>query len=296
MNKFYKVFKDPSIIWLKIRKYSFTLFANKYFVAANHNRSDSENGLYLSAVIKATSNYAAFSNFKSNPLYKDILEHVTYDQGIRYIFLIQRDSPQLLKQLDFFKKNDLLGAPECFEYPEIGLISPTTLRYIKVASDLLKYFGQSIGQSVVEIGVGYGGQALILDQVFDIQKYELLDLPPVLELASKYLESHILKSSYVTSTLNQKAGDQNYDAVISNYAFSELPESLQLMYIKKIILKSKRGYLTMNSGLGKSPRSNNKLTLAQLQNLLPNIEIIEEDPLTDIENYIIIWGHNDVKV
>jgi hypothetical protein len=58
----------------------------------------------------------------------------------------------------------------------------------------------------------------------------------------------MLKSSYHTTSLNQHQGDVIYDLVISNYAFSELPSELQTRYIEKIILKAKRGYLTINSG------------------------------------------------
>lgn len=112
LKKLSKVINNPSVVWSKLRRITSGILAKKYFVAAAENRSDSENGLYLSSVLKATNSYIGFSNFKKDPLYKEILEHVTYDQGARYAFLIRRDNPQLLGLLDLFKKNDQIGNPD----------------------------------------------------------------------------------------------------------------------------------------------------------------------------------------
>ena len=48
----------------------------------------------------------------------------------------------------------------------------------------------------------------------------------------------------------------------------------------------------MNSGLG-NDRSFGKLNLAELTELLPEFKIIEEEPLTADQNYIIVWGHSE---
>jgi len=117
-------------------------------------------------------------------------------------------------------------------------------------------------------------------------------LPPVLTLCSMYLEAHFLNSAYKLQTINHHSGDERYDLVISNYAFSELPSKLQKIYIEKIISKSRRGYLTMNSGKKDSAYTKDKLTLEQLEYLLPNFEIQQENPLTHPSNYIIVWGKN----
>ena len=75
-----------------------------------------------------------------------------------------------------------------------------------------------------------------------------MDLNEVLELNVKYLENFILNSYYQCSTLNQLGSECNFDLVISNFAFSELPRALQIKYVEKVLSKSKRGYLVMNSG------------------------------------------------
>ena len=246
---------------------------------------------YVLFVIKATTDYRIFSRFKSDPAYREMLEHVTPEQGEKYLAIIKNQSPEFFDQFDRFKINDLVGNPIMHSYPGIGTISPTTARYVKVASDLQKYFGFDIGKKIVEIGVGYGGQLLINDQVFKMKEYHLYDLPPVLRLVERYLESHVLNCAYKTSTLNQNSGDERYDLAISNYAFSEFPSQLQCKYIEKILVNSSKGYLTMNSGRKGSLSTLDKLSVDDLRRKLPPCEIFEECPLTREENYIIVWGH-----
>ncbi len=262
---------------------------SKEFAYAENLRSASEDGLYLKVVENAVKNYKGFRSFKSHPYYQKILEHVSFDQGQLYLEILKNDSPEIIDKISLLKLNDLIGNPKKYEYDLIGEISPTTLRYAKVASDLKLLFGSLHNYSIAEIGCGYGGQMLVIDQIFNIKKYLLFDLPPVLNLTQKYLESHLLNSSYETSTLNQYDNIRDFDLVISNYAFSELPLPLQIKYIEKVLSKSKRGYLTMNSGLSNSALKN-RLNIDDLKKYLPNIEIIEEKPLTGSNNYIICWG------
>ena len=267
------------------------IFITKNYIGIDSNRSDSDDGLYIKFVKDAVSNYKKFKNFKRNPDYNSILEHTKLEEGSKYLDLIKSQSPNLLNYITDFKFNDKIGNPRKFKYADIGEISPSTLRYMKVASDFQKYFGNDIGQDIVEIGCGYGGQLLILDKVFNINNYVLMDLQPVLDLASMYLDGHVLNASYKTKTINRLSKDYNFDLVISNYAFSELPKLLQIKYIEKVLSKSKKGYLTMNSGKVEG-NIIDRLTIKELQNLLPRFDIIEEIPLTAPNNYIIIWGHN----
>ncbi len=254
------------------------------------NRSISDNGLYVPFVAEAASNPNVFATFKSSPIYTEVLEHVSEALGSQYLDVIARENPQYLSKIEAIKLNDAIGKPLLGSYNGIGDISPTTLRYMKVASDLHKYFGDNF-KTIAEIGVGYGGQMLIIDKLFDIYQYSLFDLPPVLNLVSRYLESHQLNSSYRCLTINQSSGGERYDLAISNYAFSELPSSLQKLYIRKILLNSQRGYLTMNSGLPNSTYKEDKLTLADLKDFLPSFEVADEHPLTSEGNYIMVWGH-----
>ena len=290
MKKFLKEIKKPINMFNKLRWRIFLKLSKVDFVGAIGNRSVSDSGPYVASVQKALSNYKNFTKFKLDPRYQAILEHCSYEQGKAYLEIIRTESPELITKIDIFKENDLIGGATTYEYEDIGTISPSTLRYLKVASDIKKLFGENVGDRIAEIGIGYGGQLLIADKVLRFKRYELFDLPPVLNLATKYIESHTINSAYHTSTLNQHSGDVYYDLVISNYAFSELPSNLQIRYIKKILLKSKRGYLTMNSGRQNSAFKDDKLSLVDLKKYLPLFEILEEKPLTSTGNYIIVWG------
>jgi len=264
----------------------------KAYVAAEGNRSESDNGLYVRFVERAVRSPAVFSSFRQNPYYQAILEHLSAADGKAYLAIVEQESPDLSRDMERFKINDVIGSPTTYVYDRVGRSSPTTLRYVKVASDLRRLFGDLSGAKVAEIGVGYGGQLLVLDQIFTLGMYSMFDLPPVLELVSRYLESHVLNSAYRPRTLNHSDGSEAYDLVISNYAFSELPSRVQTKYIEKIMSKARRGYLTMNSGTKTSLFAKDHLLVEQLRAMLPPFELLEERPLTADGNFILVWGRN----
>ena len=266
----------------------------KIFSNSKEYRSASDNGRYGSAILHALKNQKAFENFKRNYSYREILEHVTREQGFEYLKILQaRNDGFLEKALNTILVNDQIGNPIKYNYPNFSSpLSPTTLRYVKVASDLKILFGDNLG-NVAEIGSGYGGQALANDQLLNVKRVKLFDLPFVNKLIDRYLNSQLLNGSYNTTTINKET-DSKYDLVISNYAFSELPKKLQILYIKKVLSQSERGYLTMNTGLFKN-NSDSKLSIDDLRNMLPKFEIFEEDPLTSSQNYLIVWGIDNLK-
>lgn len=263
------------------------------FVGSNLNRSISDDGSYVQAVREALSNYSAFQKFKRDPRYTAVLEHTTKYQGMLYLDILKSQSPELLARIDEFKVNDLEGGAVTEVYELVGEFSPSTLRYIKVSSDICNIFGRSAYNRIAEIGVGYGGQLLVNDRALLFKEYHLFDLQPVLDLTSKYLECHLLNGSYMGYTLNRHDGNQDYDLAISNYAFSELPSKIQIKYVEKILSRSRRGYLTMNSGLPHSAFKEDKLSIVQLGDMLPRFEVLDENPLTYPGNFVIVWGHRD---
>jgi putative sugar O-methyltransferase len=279
-----KFFHDPDYLKRKLLRQKDV----KDYVS-QANRSISDNGRYIRIIKAAVRDPAVFSQFKLQPDYREILEHVTPELGQDYLDIIRKQSPDFVRRVDRFKINDQMGSPLLHDYAGIGTISPSTLRYMKVASDLELYFGDLTGAKIAEIGVGYGGQCLVYDQVTSFRDYHLYDLAPVLDLVAQYLECHLMNGAYKISTLNRNDGNEEYDLVISNYAFSELPVNLQRKYIEKILSRSKRGYLTMNSGRDASGKD--RLSLEQLGTLLPAFEVIAERPITGPDNYILLWGH-----
>ena len=88
---------------------------------------------YLEACKEAVASDTAFANFKSNPKYKTILEHVLKDQGQAYLNICKdMNEDAVWENIEAFKENDSIGNPEMNPYPGMkGTISPTTLRYMK---------------------------------------------------------------------------------------------------------------------------------------------------------------------
>lgn len=154
--------------------------------------SASDNGAYPEFCYIASKHDEIFQNFKRHPVYTQILEHVTPEQGKAYIE-VALNNPALKIDGEKWKillKNDSVGNPRTatyqFENASITC-SPTTLRYIKVLSDIISLFDADSIRSVSEIGIGYAGQCRILMNMLPIKTYNLIDLPEVLSLAERFL-------------------------------------------------------------------------------------------------------------
>jgi hypothetical protein len=256
----------------------------RFFKRGYKGKSLTDHGDYAELCHFASWNNDAFSNFRSNPDYTVVLEHVSFEQGEGYLKLIPADA-------DFaeFKKNDLYGGPTVYSYPGVGEISPTTLRYIKTLYDLEKFFGKLNGAKIFEIGVGYGGQCRLCCKYFNIDKYVLLDIPQVLGLVQRYLMMYPLDAHLMFKTLNECSRDEEIDLVISNYAFTEISRDIQEIYMEKIISKSKRGYITYNE-ISEGSYGKNELLSA-----IPGSVEYPEEPLTHPKNCIIVWGADNHK-
>lgn len=255
---------------------------------------------YSDFVWHAATDSKAFSSFRRNRVYTTILEHVSTDLGEQYLSLIT--DPQVREICLNSDSADKIGSPKTALY-EGHIISPSTLRYGKVANDLVHFFPDfGSVRTICEIGVGYGGQARILCEYSAqiggaLTRYELVDLPEVLMLSRRYLQHfHFSNEFAYRSKTEMGASGDGYDLVISNYAFSEFEKPLQKEYLEKILLKSKRGYLTMNSGLHDpqypSDSGRDNYSQSDLLSILPNAKVLAEAPLTSKNNYIIVFGNH----
>ena len=183
-----------------------------------------------------------------------------------------------------------IGNPILKNFNGIGKTSPTSLRYLKVLTDLETLFGNLKGMNIAEIGAGFGGQAHAITSNFEIAKYSIFDLPEVNRLINKFLASLINIDNFVFVDGRGDLGPNlKFDLVISNYAFSELNRETQEKYLNGVLLNSERGYITWNE---LSFRSMNGFSKEELQGLIPNSFIIPEEPLTYPNNAIIAWGPN----
>jgi len=223
--------------------------------------------------------------------YREILEHLGYKEGKKYLQRIQTlaSKEDAVELINLNKGNDLFGTPITFSYGNYGDVSPTTLRYISTALEIANHFEVLSRTSIVEIGCGYGGQAAVIGRTFGVKDYTCFDLPPVLKLIDRYLQGIDSDLTVKRGSFNQKSN--SWDLAISNYAFSELSRDLQLSYLEEILSKCKSGFMIMNSGVSnKTGRSTGKLTIDEIRQFLPHLRLIEEIPLTGPDNYVIVWG------
>jgi hypothetical protein len=229
-----------------------------------------------------------FSKFRSNFDYLEILDHVTYSQGLQYLSLLDEKLIKKVNESSWFCIFSDVGLPQKYSYPHFKCpCSPTIFRYIKVAEDLRSLFGITNGLKLGEIGIGYGGQTLVLDKLGMLGNLAWFDLPDVMKLSSAFI------SKFDLHTTPQHIDGRNpsyskLDLVISNYAFSELSRAVQESYLSRVIANSARGYITWNV---LSEQKLDGYKLAEFLNVLPNPEVFPEHPSTFPGNCIIAWGH-----
>lgn len=246
-------------------------------------------GSYKAFCKKAAETPAIFDTFKTHPDYVPILEHVSFELGEEYLNIIQEKNPHLLKLINKFKENDKIGHPNTSFYQETGNISPTTLRYIKVASDLIEIFDTWENESIFELGGGYGGQCKILTDIFLPKKYVIADLPEVLLLIEKFVKE--LNIQNVQLCTEKSIPNENYDLFISNYAFTEIDKVLQQIYLDQCIAKSTHGYIICNF-VSRDVFGVNSYTKEELLDRIPHKYIVtEEYPKTDPQNknFLLLW-------
>ncbi len=229
-----------------------------------------------------------FKGFKRDPRYQKILENCTKQDGFK-ILSVMADRRVDLRRYDEILSSDVIGYPLRYAYPNhLKPLSPTTLRYIKVAEEIKDFFGKKFDR-IIEIGGGYGGQCVAANSALDIREYTICDLSDALLLQKKYLENFVLPSKLEFLTMNECSLELESDLVISNYSFSELSQEIQKQYISRVLRHARRGYITMNPAGDK--RDENKLNFEALQRLLPKFVVEQEIPKSAPGNYLIVWGH-----
>jgi putative sugar O-methyltransferase len=249
----------------------------------------SENNQYNSFCLDASKNDSIFSTFKQNPIYNEILEHLSFSLGHEYYEITKTYYPNAISQIEKIKINDSYGSPRLNNY-YFGTYSATTLRYLKVAAELQHCFFDIKNYNILEIGGGYGGQAIVSKIVHDYKSWTIVDLPEVVELQKKYLNnfnySDVQSMSYLDNYFENK-----YDLIISNYAFTECNRDVELDYINKVMSNNEKIYITANFINTKNLNFQNMLSLKEMQDIL-KIKTYPEIPITSNTNAIVMRGND----
>ncbi|BAZ49918.1 putative methyltransferase [Nostoc sp. NIES-4103] len=255
-------------------------FQNKAFQTSLTDNID-----YPEFCLKASLDYSIFKDFRRNEIYRIALEHDSFEQGLEYLEATKQSSSNVLSKINEFLKNDHIGNPEVFDYEGIGTIAAPTLRYIKILSDLESEFGTLDNLNICEIGVGYGGLCRIINSYFKVKSYTLVDLKPVLMLAQRYLDHYPLNTTLIYKTMNELS-KENYDLVISNYAFTEIRRDVQDIYLEKVLLSATKGYITYNEI---NPEDFHSYTKEELIKLMPQIRVKPEVGILHPKDCTLVW-------
>jgi hypothetical protein len=191
-----------------------------------------------------------FSTFRRYEIFLKVVDFVRMEQGFLYIDEILKHELGGVNISNNYKKTlksiDSVGKPKKYRFNGHGIYSPNALKYLKVYLDLRKLFGDLSNFKLTEIGVGFGGQASVINQLNKPISYHLYDIPPVLNLASRVLNKLNLGGNFHLMDGRQPEFF-NSDLLISNDAFSELSREIQDKYLKNVVINAKRGYITWNS-------------------------------------------------
>jgi len=275
-----------SIMRFRNRKL-FLVKADKQFAAGNTSVSDSDNFQdFLNICGLASQDLKIFSKFRRGYGLAEVVDNVTLEQGKGYIQEINRQVEWREDFTNALAKIDSVGSPRKYFFPQIGFCSPTSLRYLKVFIDLKTLFGPIKSFKIVEIGIGFGGQAGLIMSLENPSSYSFLDVGPVLALSKTFIAKLGLESELSWHD-GRNPEKMKPDLVISNYAFSELSRELQKQYLENVILPSKRGYITWNSSAVGHEKC---YSIDELVRAIPNSRIKAEVPNTGVGNVIIFWG------
>lgn len=197
--------------------------------------------------------------FKQNPHYTSILEHTSYNFGIDYLNIIKNNFEDFYNQNKNFliklcEINDSIGNPLKYNFLNFTECSPSNLRYILHSILILKYIQEcNLNDiNIIEIGGGYGGLCFFINRIsslfnIKINSYSFFDLEMPLLLQEKYLK-YLNITNINFENLDNIKNIKNNSFLISNYAFSEITNELQMKYIEKLLNEyTLYGFLVWNS-------------------------------------------------
>ena len=233
---------------MKCLFYIFIIFAISFNSGCQKNsiKKNSEprciydQSVFTQCCLKAVADEQAFASFKRDPFYSLLYQGYSFEEGLSFLHAIENHSPSLITHFDVLRTNDEMGNPRIYDYGKYGLFSPTTLRHIQIAGRIRAHVGGA--HHIIQIGGGYGGLCKILHALSLWESYTIVDLPEHLALARKVLEKEGIKNVRFLN-LDAIPLDAEYDLVISDLSFSEFSRRFQKIFIDRILVHARSGYI-----------------------------------------------------
>lgn len=255
------------------------------------NTSISDNADYPGYCMLAAGDEAEFKRFRSHPQIVGIIEGIDGQAGLESINIALGHKPEYMARMEEFRRNDTVGEPAMSEYSAIGRFAPTTLRYIKFASELETLYGSLDGWRIAEIGGGYGGQCRILSVVADFQRYVIFDLEGPRRLTRRYLDQFDVANVEVKDIFDFTP--EPFDLVISNYALSEIRKDVQDVYIEKILKNARHGFMVYNQAFYRQYIPTFSHPAQHILSVIPGAQLLPPERLPQADrnfnNVLIYW-------
>jgi hypothetical protein len=212
---------------------------------------------YLAAVREAIKQKPSEWTFKSDPRYREVLEHTPVEFAEIMLKWSLAQMPNL--SIDYVRllcrQNDSIGTPVQVPIADLGTYSTGNMRYLCHAIKVWQHIDSlDVDQiDVVEIGGGYGGLAFYMkgfSRYFKtgINPYLMFDLPDVVELQQRVLDALDVNAHAFDGIGSTYPWVQMGHPVfcISMYAFSEFDQATRDWYAERVLKHCRHGLMVWN--------------------------------------------------
>ena len=212
---------------------------------------------------KILSNYLQernIDNFKQHPDINYAIEHdneaMTKYAVLWFDLILKNHNIEFKEIIRLIELNDSTGNPKkVFINKQLPLCNPNSIKYIYIGLLNIKYILNNHIEinNFIEIGGGYGGQCLILLELFrlyniKINKYILIDLPEVVKFQKKYLLRHKKEENCIFLSFNDfynyNFEKENY--FFSCYCFGEISNDIRKIYYDNLFSCIHKGFIVWN--------------------------------------------------
>jgi putative sugar O-methyltransferase len=250
-----------------------------------------ERGLkYINFCKNSVNDGMVYDGFRSSPDFTNVIVSGDEWQGIAYVDKIIKEYRYVLKNIEKLRKNDSIGHPKMYNFENIGMFSPLTLRHINSYCEIKKEFGGFENKNIIEIGSSYGGLCNIINILSnnEYKTYTLVDIPEVLEFSKKFLKDlNIDMTKLYFMTMSDVEynfeNNKNYDLLISEFTISEMNSEMVSFYFNNVTQYCKNAYLAMNIW----DSVNKKIFKKALKKLFQAVYEKNEYPVGEWPNYLL---------
>ena len=175
--------------------------------------------------------------YLQNNIYASIIGHPPLHQGLAYYEKIM-NVDAIYTKIDELLIVDKLGCPNLYKTKDGRFVGLNAMRYLDTILFLHKKLNNLDNYNIKEIGAGYGGLALMLNVLYRLNKYCIVDLPAAKQLSENNLKKHNVVT--LTDTLD------NPDLTIAEYSITEQDADTLLDLTDNHLMSSKYIFIRNN--------------------------------------------------